>query len=230
MKHNLMYRLGIFILLMPLLLSSFLVKAQEIGLNQTGSLTIEFSDKHSLVGSEYAIWHVADIKQTEGESGIYHYVNTEEFATVHFKWTTEDLDYWDFEASAPLIDFVGEYIDENNLTPYATGIIDDSNRLVFNDLPLGIYYVRQTKVGPEGYVVTSYLATIPNNKGEVNVTTNGKTDPYKKDDKKPESARKPSMVNTAAQILKDKSLIIGGFVLSAAACLVLIKKEKEDKS
>lgn len=228
MKRNSLKYIGVFVCLLPFLMHAFLVHAQEIDLTQKGTLSIEFNDKHSLVDSEYAIWHVASI--TQDEEGLYHYTNTEDFKTVHFKWTNEDLDYWDFEASAPLIHFVGQYIDENNLTPYDTGKVDAYNHLVFTDLPLGIYYVRQTKLGPEGYVVTPYLATIPNNQGKVNVTTNGKTDPYKeKDNPKPEKPKRPHMVHTASQILQDKNLIIGGLVLSGAACLILIKKEKDNK-
>lgn len=222
MKRNCLKIFGILGLLVPFILSTLWVQAQEIDLTQKGSLTIQFKDNHPLMGSEYAIWHVADIMQDE--QGLYHYVNTEEFKTVHFKWTNEDLDYWDFEASAPLIAFVKEYIDENHLPAYAQGTIGKSNYLVFDDLPLGIYYVAQTKLGPDGYVVTPYLATIPNNSGNVNVTTNGKTDPYKK---KSEKTKKPKSIHTAAQLMQDKSLIIGGLILSAAACLILLQKEKE---
>lgn len=158
------------------------ISAQEIDLEKKGSLTISFTENYPLTGSSYALWHVAKIEAPEGS---YEYVNTEKFADVHFTWTNEDIDYWDKQHSASLIAFVGSYIDLNEIEPDYTGTITENNKITFDNLDLGIYYVRQTKTGPAGYVMTSYLATIPNGEedpesdGYYNVTSNAKTDPYR---------------------------------------------------
>lgn len=166
------------------LMGSFVtpVCAQEIDLTKKGSLTISFEENYPLNGSSYALWHVAKIEAPDGQ---YKYVNTENFDKVHFIWTDEDIDYWDKKHSASLIAFVGEYIDLHEIKPDYTGTITKDNKITFEDLELGIYYVRQTATGPGGYVMTSYLATIPNgeedpdSEGYYNVTSNAKTDPYR---------------------------------------------------
>lgn len=183
--------------------------AADYDLDRRGSLTISFSENYPLQGSEYAIWHVAEIQSVNGP---YKYVNTEPFATVHLKWTNEDLDYWDQVDSAPLISFVGEYIDENNIEPYAVNSIGESNECIFEDLPLGIYYVRQTSTGPEGYVMTSYLATIPDGNDNYDVTSDAKTDPYGPDEPeepKDDPTKNPNINTDTYYQIADLMTIVG---------------------
>lgn len=198
-----------FLLCMLALPVGVLAKDADYDLDRKGTLTVSFSENYPLQGSEYAIWHVAEIKSVDGP---YKYVNTEPFSTVHLKWTDEDLDYWDHVDSAPLIDFVGEYIDENNIEPYAVNSIGASNECVFEDLPLGIYYVRQTSTGPAGDVMTSYLATIPDADGNYDVSSDAKTDPYgpdTSDEPKDDPEKKPDTDTAAYYQLADLMTITG---------------------
>ena len=105
--------------------------------------------------------------------------------------------------------------------PYATRTIGESNTVTFSDLPLGIYYVRQTELGEAGYVMTSYLATIPDKSGSYDATSFGKTDSYRK---KP---TKPSKAKTAAELQQDQFLMLAGISLSVLALVVLWRRKKE---
>lgn len=212
------------LLVLPFTLFSFEVQAEDKfpDLNRTGSITIEFNNKYNLVGSEYAIWHVADIQLVDN---VYRYVNTAEFRDVHLKWTNQDLDYWNRVDSAPVIGFVDEYVQENGIRPYQTGTIGSSNTLTFSDLPLGIYLVKQTKVGEAGYVMTTYLATIPDDKGNYDVVTYGKTDPYKPAKKPPVTGENPK---TATEMMQENFLLIGGLSLIFMAVLIGVRKRAND--
>lgn len=112
--------------------------------------------------------------------------------------------------------------------------------MTFADLPLGIYYVRQTELGEAGYVMTSYLATIPDNTGSYDVTSYGKTDPYptgEEDPQKPgtpaadtRKPTKPSKAKTAAEMQQDRFLVLAGMALCGMAILVLWRRKKEAQS
>ena len=93
--------------------------------------------------------------------------------------------------------------------------IGESNECVFEDLPLGIYYVRQTSTGPEGYVMTSYLATIPDGNGNYDVTSDAKTDPYGPDEPeepKDDPTKNPN-INTDTYYQIADLMTIAGIVL-----------------
>ncbi|WP_067559798.1 LPXTG cell wall anchor domain-containing protein [Faecalibaculum rodentium] len=209
----------LWILLLIPLFAAMPVAAQDIDLNERGSLTISFNGKYPLEGSSYAIWQVATIGVSE--DGPYEYQNAPGFEGIRFHFTEQDLNYWDADESHPLIEFVGDYIDQEGLQPYATRTIGESNTVTFSDLPLGIYYVRQTELGEAGYVMTSYLATIPDKSGSYDATSFGKTDSYRK---KP---TKPSKAKTAAELQQDQFLMLAGISLSVLALVVLWRRKKE---
>lgn len=244
------------LLILPLALTGWQVKAADDlpDLSKKGSITIQFNKNYPLQGSEYAIWHVADIKSVDGP---YKYVNTDDFKDVHMKWTNEDLDYWDQVDSAPVIGFVDDYVQEKNIKPYATATIGASNKVTFSDLPLGIYLVKQTKTGPDGYVMTTYLATIPDEDGNYDVTSNAKTDPYgpaSTPDPKPKDPYTPTQKpntnnnvtnnytnnittkvdrteakkpNTAIQMMQDNLILICGLALVFIPVLYWMQKTSE---
>lgn len=230
----------LWILLLIPLFAAMPVMAQEIDLDHRGSLTISFNGKYPLEGSSYAIWQVATIGSTDQG---YQYLNAPGFEGIRFHFTEEDLNYWDADESRPLIEFVGDYIDDNQIAPYATRTIGESNRVTFADLPLGIYYVRQTELGEAGYVMTSYLATIPDNTGSYDVTSYGKTDPYPTAEEDPQQPQKPgtaatdirkptkpSKAKTAAEMQQDRFLVLAGMALCGMAILVLWRRKKEAQS
>lgn len=160
------------------------VDSSAIDFHATGSLTIEFPGKYDLVGSEYAIWLVADLKTDE--NGVLHYYNRPEFRDVHFKWTDKKFDYWDFDVSDPIINFVGTFIDDGKVPAYKTVTIGSSNKAVLEGLPLGMYYVRQIKKGSGNYSTTDFLISIPMQDAKTgkiiyDVNAEGKTEPTKPD-------------------------------------------------
>lgn len=96
--------------------------------------------------------------------------------------------------------------------------------------------MRQTELGEAGYVMTSYLATIPDESGSYDVTSFGKTDPYrneepnkpgKKDPPAGKEPSKPSKAKTAAEMQQDQFLLLAGVSLSALALIMLWKRKKE---
>lgn len=224
----------LWILLLIPLFATMPVMAQDIDLSERGSLTISFNGQYPLEGSSYAIWQVATIGVSE--TSPYEYQNAPGFEGIRFHFTEQDLNYWDADESRPLIEFVGDFIDQNQLRPYVTRTIGESNTVTFADLPLGIYYVRQIELGEAGYVMTSYLATIPDESGSYDVTSFGKTDPYrneepnkpgKKDPPAGKEPSKPSKAKTAAEMQQDQFLLLAGVSLSALALIMLWKRKKE---
>lgn len=216
----------LWVLLLIPLLAAMPVSAQEIDLDQRGSLTISFNGQYPLEGSSYAIWQVATIGSTDQG---YQYLNAPGFEGIRFHFTEEDLNYWDYDESGPLIEFVGDFIDENNMKPYATRTIGESNQVTFTDLPLGIYYVRQTELGEAGYVMTSYLATIPDEEGNYDVTSFGKTDPYTSEDPKtPSKPKTPSRAKTAVQFQTEKYIMLAGMALIALALALSLRNRKHN--
>lgn len=224
----------LWILLLIPLFAAMPVMAQEIDLDHRGSLTISFNGKYPLEGSSYAIWQVATIGSTDKG---YQYLNAPGFEGIRFHFTEQDLNYWDADESRPLIEFVGDFIDQNRIEPYATRTIGESNRVIFADLPQGIYYVRQTELGDAGYVMTSYLATIPDESGSYDVTSFGKTDPYHTGEEDPQQPgtsaadtkkpSKPSKAKTAAEMQQDRFLVLMGMSFCGMAILVLWRRKKE---
>ena len=125
--------------------------AQGLDANQVGSISItlmEQGEKEPIVGAELSVYYVASVMSNSRNNLSYIYTNV-------FESCGAALD--DPSLSVKLDAFVEEH------SVSATKIITDSQgRAVFSNLPLGLYFVKQTN-SVKGYApCVSFLVTVPN--------------------------------------------------------------------
>lgn len=159
-------KFGIFILMAAFLIPTFFsstVFAEE----KTGSIEVYFPSEGSLEGSKFGLWQVATIQYDE--QGNPYYQKDDAFAALEADWNDFDSD----TKTKALTTNVGTFIDKNKIAATQTLTVGSDNKGFFENLVPGIYYGRQTELGPDGLIVTPFLVTIPYN-GEYNLTTYGK--------------------------------------------------------
>lgn len=110
---------------------------------KTGKLTIQKTDQdgNKIKGAVYAIYKIADITQSGGEL-IYDNSNCGHNVTV--------------TSSTKVSDFDGI-----TLSALRTGTTDGVNNLVFNDLPLGVYLVKETTTPAGVSASNDFIVSIP---------------------------------------------------------------------
>ena len=125
--------------------------AEELDLDRMGSLSVTLVDPDGetpLIGAELALYHVATVEQNDANNPSYTF--TEVFADCGVALDDPTL--------ATVLDaFVPAHA-----TPVGKQMTDGQGTAVFADLPLGLYFVKQTNV-VDGYApCTSFLVTVPN--------------------------------------------------------------------
>ena len=129
--------------------------AQTVDFDRTGSVSVTLIDqdgKTPITGAELSLYYVA----TVGINNSYHlsYTFTDAFRVCGAELEDPDL------ASA-LDAFVQEHA-----VPVKTQATDAQGSAVFTDLPLGLYFVKQTNTVAGYAPCTSFLVTVPNQNGE----------------------------------------------------------------
>ena len=124
--------------------------ANQFDPTRTGTISVtltEKTEKRPIVGAELSLYYVATVGINM--DGALNYIYTEEFAPADCPLDTPDL--------ALLLD---EYAAQKDL-PATTLITDPAGTAVFQDLPLGMYLIRQTSA-VSGYApCTPFLVTLP---------------------------------------------------------------------
>ena len=124
--------------------------AQEFDPNQKGSISVSLVskiDEASMEGAELSVFYVAEVSY--GSDGVLRYVYREDFAPC-----TAPLD--DPDLALKLDAYVREHSVECEKI-----VTDAQGKAVCQDLPLGLYFVKQTGTVDGFSPCTSFLVTIP---------------------------------------------------------------------
>ena len=124
--------------------------AQSFDADRTGSISITLMDQDkqmAISGAELSLYYVATVRLNSQNKLSYTY-------TGSFEHCGFDLD--DPELAAKL----DAYVKENPI-PSMNFLTDGKGNVAFLDLPLGLYFIKQTNAAP-GYAVCSpMLVTVP---------------------------------------------------------------------
>ena len=125
--------------------------AQSFDANRLGSVAVTLLDpveKTPLSGAELSLYYVASAELNRHNNLIYTF--TDAFENCGCALTDPSL-------SVKLDTFVTQHS-----TPVVKLVTDAHGKVVFSDLPLGLYFVKQTNT-VDGYApCTSFLVTVPN--------------------------------------------------------------------
>lgn len=113
---------------------------------------MEQEDKTPIVGVELSLYHVATVKLNNEDHLSYTF--TDMFEECGCALDAPDL-------SAKLNAFTQEHA-----VPVMKQVTDSDGRAVFSNLPLGLYFVKQTGVASGYEQCTSFLVTVPNESTE----------------------------------------------------------------
>lgn len=147
MKHKIF---SVCLLAGLLLLMSLTVSARSFDADAVGSISIklvEQENKRPVANAPISVYYVASVERNENNSVVYTY--TADFETCGFA-----LD--DPKLAAKLDGFVeGKSIYAENV------LTDGAGKAVLRDLPLGLYFVKQTAPGANNVMCMPFLVTVP---------------------------------------------------------------------
>lgn len=125
--------------------------AEELDTDRTGSISVTLRDKEDktpIKGAELSLYYVASVISSSGSHVRYEFTDLFESCGAPL----------DDPALATVLD---AYV-MRNAVPVAQKETDAQGAAVFADLPLGLYFVKQTSA-VEGYApCRSFLVTVPN--------------------------------------------------------------------
>lgn len=132
---------------------SYKVFAKEYNPNSTGSISVTLADKKqniAIAGAELSVYYIATVLMDTDGNLIYDY--TENFKQI-------DTDIGDTELATKLDAFVSQHsISSTKMTTNTDGTATCA------DLPLGLYFIKQTGA-VEGFApCTPFIVTVPNEK------------------------------------------------------------------
>lgn len=131
------------------------VFAEEFNNDELGSISVTLTEQKQnkpIVDAELSVYYVATVVMNDVGDLIYDY-------TKDFKEFDVPVD--DSSLATKLDTFLTE-----NKVPSIKMVTDDMGTAIANDLPLGLYFVKQTN-SVEGYApCTSFLVTVPNESEE----------------------------------------------------------------
>jgi hypothetical protein len=131
------------------------VFAEEFNRDELGSISVTLTEQKQnkpIVDAELSVYYVATVVMNDVGDLIYDY-------TKDFKEFDVPVD--DSSLATKLDTFLTE-----NKVPSIKMVTDDMGTAIANDLPLGLYFVKQTN-SVEGYApCTSFLVTVPNESEE----------------------------------------------------------------
>lgn len=134
-----------------LVLLSLTVFARSFDADAVGSISIKLVDqasKRPVANAELSVYYVASVVRGDNNRSIYTY--TADFETCGFS-----LD--DPKLAAKLDGFV-----EAHRVHAQTVVTDEAGKAIVRDLPLGLYFVKQTAPAGNGVMCMPFLVTVPN--------------------------------------------------------------------
>ena len=151
-----------------ILTCSYTVFAEEFDQSKTGSISVTLIEKKQnepIVGAELSVYYVATAILDADGNLIYDY-------TRNFEQVDTAID--DKSLAAKLDEFVSQHS-----IPSTKMVTNDEGTALCNQLPLGLYFVKQTGA-VEGFApCTPFLVTVPNEKNgeyEYEVNASPKTE------------------------------------------------------
>lgn len=129
-------------------------QSKDLDVNETGSITISIPQNLQETDVAFSLYQIAKINQKE--DGSYSFEPAGSFSSG-FHINEEKLETENFRK------YVSDYIEKNNVQPDQTsGLVQGKESFCFKDIPLGIYYVRETQLEKDGkYEMTPFLITVP---------------------------------------------------------------------
>ena len=147
MRHKLLSACLAVCMLLTMSVAAF---ARDFDPDRTGSISVVLKDKDEkkpIAGAELSLYYVADVKLNNKNHLSYTY--TSEFEDCDFPLDDRNL-----------ADKLDVFV-EDHAVPVRTATTDAKGYAVFTDLPLGLYFVRQSK-SPDGKAVClPFLVTLP---------------------------------------------------------------------
>ena len=125
--------------------------AEDFNKNRLGSISVtlvEQNGKTPVSGAELSVYHVATVSLNE--SGNLSYVFTKEFENCGAA------------LNDPSLSVVLEVFVEKNYVPAKKIVTDSMGKATISNLPLGLYFVKQTNLKESGLICMSFLVTVPN--------------------------------------------------------------------
>ena len=157
-----------FLIVLALFLMPVTAFAQDLDFDRVGSISVTLVDRESktpITGAELSLYYVATVRLNSKNNLSYTFTGT-------FEHCGSTLD--DPELSAKLDVFVKEYS-----VPALNFLTDAAGTVSFKDLPLGLYFIKQTNTVAGYAPCTSFLVTVPSQGAEgyvYDVNASPKTD------------------------------------------------------
>jgi hypothetical protein len=120
-------------------------------MDRVGSISVTLVDPDGetpLAGAELSLYYVATVKLNEANRPSYTFTDA-------FAGCGAALD-------DPALTTVLDVFVQENATPVAKQVTDAQGAAVFTNLPLGLYFVKQTGTVENYVACTSFLVTVPN--------------------------------------------------------------------
>ena len=136
-----------------LLTCSYTAFAEEFDVNKAGSISVtlvEQKEKEPIVGAELSVYCIATVAKDTDGNPIYDY--REEFEEI-------DVEIDDVALAKKLDEFVSKHS-----LPSVKITTNEEGRALCDELPLGLYFVKQTGAVEGFSPCTSFLVTVPNEK------------------------------------------------------------------
>ena len=136
-----------------LLTCSYTAFAEEFDSGKTGSISVTLIEKKQnepIVGAELSVYYVATVVMDMNGNLIYDY--TKDFEQLNTALTDEAL-----------VTKLDEFVSQHS-APFTKITTNSDGKTLCDELPLGLYFIKQTGM-VEGFApCTSFLVTIPNEK------------------------------------------------------------------
>lgn len=142
----------LFVFCLSLLAGRTPILAEEVDMNQRGSLTITVHDAKGtpIPGGTITIYHIGTIENTSSQPAWK--------ATPEFAKANADLSQ---PENRQVIAYLADYASRNEI-PGRTYTIPANATVKFSDIPLGLYLVVQQKAAPGYRRMNSFLISVPN--------------------------------------------------------------------
>ena len=143
--------ISVFLIAWILLVMPMAAFAEELDMDRVGSISVTLVDpdgEKPLAGAELSLYYVATVKLNEANRPSYTFTDA-------FAGCGAALD-------DPALTTVLDVYVQENATPVAKQVTDGQGTANFTNLPLGLYFVKQTGTVENYAACTSFLVTVPN--------------------------------------------------------------------
>lgn len=143
--------ISVFLIAWILLVMPMAAFAEELDMDRVGSISVTLVDpdgEKPLAGAELSLYYVATVKLNEANRPSYTFTDA-------FAGCGAALD-------DPALTTVLDVFVQENAAPLAKQVTDGQGTAEFTNLPLGLYFVKQTGTVENYAACTSFLVTVPN--------------------------------------------------------------------